>query len=219
MAEHELKNITVDNPPAQYLNSSSVDPSSQPSQPTLSKIKKWLSSPYFWCFLISFFVKALIVGLLLGLYYKHVNPLYQIDDVHVKISPVKYPDYEITLKARNKNRVSTLDFDQEGDASLFSGSKEIARGKYPKFEEHPGNSHDVTMILHGSTALPVIQSSLNLMDVRENVPLFLSIDAPMKVKIGALKVKTKNIKVKCSLTVQNLDSDATILRQNCVSEG
>lgn len=218
MAEQQLKEITVANPKASHSESTSVDPLSQPPQPTSSK-KKWWTSSWFWCLVISFFVKLLVVGLLFGIFFKHSNPLYQIDNVHVKISPIQYPDYVITLKSKNKNHLSTIVFDKEGNASLFLGGKEIAKGKSQQFKEGPRSSHDDTLTLHGSTTLPQFEPSMIIANVRENIPLFLSIDVPMTVKVGAIKVKSKNIKVKCNFTLDKLDKDARVLDANCVTEG
>ncbi|KAL8101591.1 hypothetical protein AgCh_033479 [Apium graveolens] len=53
------------------------------------------------------------------------------------------------------------------------------------------------MTLHDSTTLPLFEPSVMSANVRENIPLFLSIDVLMSLKIGAVKVKSKNIKVKC----------------------
>ncbi|KAK1391342.1 hypothetical protein POM88_010398 [Heracleum sosnowskyi] len=179
MAEQQLEDITVVNPQASHSEMS--------QQPTPSKKKKWWKSSWFLCIVISFFVKLVVVVLLFGIFFKYTNPRFQIDNVHVKTSPFQYPDYDITLKSRNENDLSTIIFDKEGNASLFSGRKEIAKGKYPQFKEVPQSSHDETMTLHGSTVLPQFQASMNIANVRVNIPLYLSIDIPMTVKLGALK--------------------------------
>lgn len=51
---------------------------------------------------------------------------FQIDNVHVNSSPNQYPDYVITLKAKNLNYLFTIVFDIEGDGYLFPGTTESA---------------------------------------------------------------------------------------------
>lgn len=159
-------------------------------------------------------VIILIVGLILGLVFKRQNPIYHIEHAQVH---VKNSEYDILLKVENPNPHTSIFYGKNGDASLSFRHKEIACGKYPNFDQGPKNSTIFKMILHGSKiALPEeMAQSMNHTKKKAHISLSLSINVSLRMKIGALKIKSKKIAVGCSLILDTLAENSRVLSQEC----
>ncbi|KAL3504717.1 hypothetical protein ACH5RR_034558 [Cinchona calisaya] len=153
-----------------------------------------------------------IVGVIciVNIFLIYHDPSFQIEHVTFKKPP---PQFDLRLKVENRNKYQIISYDQDSDISLSFKQKEIGDGKFQNFDQDPKNSTILEIVLHGSNLPEESKRSMN------GIPLSLSMDLGMKLKVGALNVKSKRIKVSCSLTADGLDKNSHILAQDCGKKG
>ncbi|KAL3514100.1 hypothetical protein ACH5RR_026817 [Cinchona calisaya] len=143
-----------------------------------------------------------------------LDPTFQIEHVLFKKPP---PEFDIRLKVDNPNKHKTIFYDEDSHVTLSFKQKEIADGKFLIFDQDARNSTILPIALQGSSKLlpQEIVTSKNSTQSKIGIPLSLSLDLGLKVKIGALNVKNKRIQVSCSFMVGRLENDTHIWDQDC----
>lgn len=159
-----------------------------------------------------------IIGGITSILVKHKKPKFNVEGVLTKSTPLqKHPEYDITLKAKNPNDQTSFSYDQEGDASLSFKGKEIAKGKYPCFDQGTKKSNDFKMILKSTNiVLPKeIEKSLKGKDSKATISLSLTLNAHLKLKVWGLNRGEKKVIVGCNLKLNRLAKNTRIISQQC----
>ncbi|KAL4557620.1 hypothetical protein LXL04_035805 [Taraxacum kok-saghyz] len=163
------------------------------------------------------------IGTIMLVVIKKDDPKFEVERVHVTTkgkTRQKETDFDITLASKNPNAHTIIAFDDHGKAALSFKYRRFAIGKFPSSEQNPKHSKDVKLILTSKshTKLPMeIRKSMNETTGKSKryVEMLLEFRVPVKMKIGALKMKSKTISVLCHLKVNNLAKNPRILSQNC----
>ncbi|GAV59268.1 LEA_2 domain-containing protein, partial [Cephalotus follicularis] len=132
----------------------------------------------------------------------------------------KHPEYDITLKAENPNKLSGVLYKQNGVASLSFRQQGIATGSYPTFYQERKSSNDVSIVLKGSNImLPnEIDESIKTQNRNLHVSMLLKITVPVKMKTGFFNAGKIKIVVTCDFMVDNLAKGSNVLSQQCQTE-
>ncbi|XP_077214220.1 NDR1/HIN1-like protein 13 [Tasmannia lanceolata] len=164
-----------------------------------------------------------------AIFYIVVNPRlprYQIHHVHVKNTPTLHkhhpkPEYQITITSENPNARMDFSYLKGGSATLsYKHQQHIAKGKPPKFDQGYRDSTEFQLALTGSdVGLPHdVEKSLKNEQSKIHIPLSLSLDLPVRIKVSALRSWNMNMAVRCDMVASSLAKDAHIVSQMCQSK-
>ncbi|GKA20110.1 hypothetical protein Tco_0700099 [Tanacetum coccineum] len=178
------------------------------------------------CVFISFIVVLILFGLVGGIILgviKKDDPRFRVERVRVttkgKNRQQKH-EFDVTLASINPNAHTIIVFDNHGKSSLSFKDKKFANGKFPSSKQDPKSSKNVglTVTSLSNTKLPVeIRKSMNETSPKsqKQVEIILEFRVPVKMKVGALEMKSKTISMLCHFKVDNLAKNSRILSQYC----
>ncbi|XP_027095018.1 NDR1/HIN1-like protein 13 [Coffea arabica] len=165
------------------------------------------------CSLVAVIVLIIaIIGVIINIFVGFDDPSFQIERLMYN---KPHSEFDIRLKVGNPNKHKSISYDQDSNVSLSFKQKKIAHGKFQNFDQDPGNSTAIPIVLHGSKLPAEIETSMNSKKSKIRIPLFLSIDLGLELKVGAFHVQSKRIQVSCSLTVDKLEKNTHIWAQDC----
>lgn len=179
-----------------------------------------------WCFFLSIILVALVLVIIVGLFYLAVQPKtikfsverVMVNNPHSHYHHQNLPQYDITLKAENPNERMGVHYLRGGDALLSFKQKKIAAGETPAFRQEHENSTVVRLVLAGSNdGLPTeIQRDMEGQALKKaGIPLSLLINLPVRIKIGVVQTWSMNMALACNLRVNTLVNATRVLSQGC----
>lgn len=177
--------------------------------------------------IIVLFIGA-VLGSLLVIFLIYNNPSFSIEHFLVKQRKTNYKqnnyiEYDIRMKIRNPNKHVFISYQSNSNVILsFSSSKkkiELGSGKFPKLRQGSKDSAIVNITVHGSRSqLPKEIEARMRMHSKTKISLFLSMNVPVKFKVGIVNVKSKMIHVSCSFFVDRFNyKGARVLTQECTT--
>lgn len=171
-------------------------------------------------FVIVLFIVA-VLGSLLVIFLIYKNPSFSIEHFLVRKN---YIDYDIRMKIHNPNKYVFISYQSNSNVILSSSisSKkkiELGSGKFPKLHQGSKGSSIVNVTVHGSrNQLPKEIAARMRMHSKTKISLFLSMNVPVKFKVGIVKVKSKKIQVSCSFFVHKFNSKVfRVITQKCTT--
>ncbi|OAY35860.1 NDR1/HIN1-like protein 13 [Manihot esculenta] len=175
------------------------------------------------CVVITLLVVAALVGLIVGVVHiasKPKTPVFSVVHVGVKNPPssshknARNTIYEITLKAKNRNKKTETIYSSPGGITLLYNGNKIGAGKSPRFDQPAGSSTKVGLTLKSSKgSLPEdITRSIKDKKGKRHVSLVLKMNkVPVKMKSWS-----KAINIICNLKVSSLGASGNnVVSQRC----
>lgn len=173
-------------------------------------------------FVIVLFIVA-VLGSLLVIFLIYKNPSFSIEHFLVKKN---YIDYDIRMKIHNPNKYVFISYQSNSNVILSSSisSKkkiELGSGKFPKLHQGSKGSSIVNVTVHGSrNQLPKEIAVRMRIHSKTKISLFLSMNVPVKFKVGTVNVKSKKIHVSCIFFVHKFNSKVSrVVTQKCTTRG
>ena len=169
---------------------------------------------------------AVLVGIFFLVFRPH-KPMFSVSGVSVAginltsstslISPV----VEVKVRSENVNEKLGLIYGGGSAAEIFYDGVKLGDGEFTAFDQPPENVTLTVTTLRGSR---IQLTSSTVEDLKESekkgkVPFDLRVKAPFKFKVGVVTMWTMVVTVDCKLTVDKLTSSATVITENCVTEG
>ncbi|CAI9757670.1 unnamed protein product [Fraxinus pennsylvanica] len=145
---------------------------------------------------------AAIAGTIFWVLYRPHRPSFSVSTL--QLSKFKLTDtaitstFDLTLTARNPNKKIVFLYDPIA-VKIFSGDITVGDGSFPGFTQATKNSTTLRTLISSSspfsdgTDTSPLKSSLK----NKNLPLKITLETKMKVKISMLKTKKLNIMVTC----------------------
>ncbi|XP_058077720.1 NDR1/HIN1-like protein 13 [Magnolia sinica] len=173
------------------------------------------------CFLI---ILVVLLATLVALVYfitRPKSPTFVIKQVQVRDPHPTSPhhpthEYHIKLISKNPNTQMSISYQKGGTAFLYYKDKQIAKGK-PRPSQQSHRSTTFQLALSGSDAkLPrEIQKSFKGKGSKAGVPLSLSIDVPVRLYLGSMKLWVMRVAVGCDLTASTLAKGTRVVSHKC----
>ncbi|XP_057972609.1 NDR1/HIN1-like protein 13 [Malania oleifera] len=186
--------------------------------------KNAFSSRWRWI-LVGVAAVALAVTIAFGLYsiiLSPQSPTFSVEHVIVKDpqpSPNKkwHPQFEISLLATNPNSRMGIYYERDGRATLSFKEKQIATGEFPAFFQESKNSRTVPVVVAGSGKdLPhEVQERLKDKNSTAVVSLGFMVEAPVRMKAGAVQTRGMEMTIECELKVKKLATGGRPLSAHC----
>ncbi|OVA14612.1 hypothetical protein BVC80_1815g6 [Macleaya cordata] len=125
-----------------------------------------------------------------------------------------FPKYDIVLKTKNPDSGIGIDYSSGGSASLSFKQQKMATGNPQVLDQGVKETKGFRLVLVGPNAVLPSEVQKSIKD-RASISLFLSINVPVKMKIGVLKTWTIDMDISCNLKVNTLAKNTKILSQEC----
>lgn len=143
----------------------------------------------------------------------HVN----VESISVKNPLSRKPEFEIIMKAQNPSKSMDLRYKDDGKVELFHQGKKIAYGEPPDFSIGHKDTTEIKLSLLGSKA--TLPKEINSTTKGRNIfPLSLSADFPVKLGLGAFRIRKKKYSVNCDLRMSKVGKEMHVKSQNCKVE-
>lgn len=158
----------------------------------------------------------------LYLLFRPEAPKYTVSRVSIKgfdltsLSSIS-PEFDVMVEARNPNDKIGIYYEKGSSLALRYNNIKLCDGVLPVFYQPSNNLTIFTTTLRGSDVVlsSSMQSELARKQKEGKVPFKLNMKAPVKIKVGALKTWTINLKVKCNIVVDNLTTSSNIVSKDC----
>ncbi|CAN6443198.1 unnamed protein product [Victoria cruziana] len=172
--------------------------------------------------LILLAIAAAIAAAVIYFVFQPKAPSYSIDSLFVKNfnvsqSLIASPEFDVSVRAENPNKKIGIFYETGSNVYISYSGQQLVSGEIPTFYQGTQNVTVFVTALTGSDVRlsTAVRNSLiqGLSDGR--VPLYVSIDAPIKLKVGAVKTWKFTVKVRCDVTVDKLAADSTVVSKDC----
>lgn len=172
--------------------------------------------------LLVLLVLAGVAAGVLYLVFRPEAPDYTVDDLGIRgvnltsSSPIS-PRIDVTVRAQNPNDKIGIYYEKGSSVNVFYNGVNLCNGVLPAFYQPSNNLTVFKTALRGSDIVLSngVHSALVTEQRNGRVPLRLNMEAPVKIKIGAVKTWTLKFKVKCDLTVDKLTAESKIVSKDC----
>ncbi|KAL8152232.1 hypothetical protein V2J09_009992 [Rumex salicifolius] len=180
------------------------------------------------CFTLGILI--LLIALLAGavgvfyLIYHPKAPSFSVDRVSVNgvnitsvnsdtISPV----FNVTVRAENGNGKIGFYYEQGSSITVNYYKVRLCEGAFPAFYQPPKNTTVFSTKLAGGDI--VLSSSdrdkLAGEQKKERVPLKMTVELPVRVRVGSLKTWKLTAKAKCTVALSGLTAKAKVVSKDC----
>ncbi|XP_052184550.1 NDR1/HIN1-like protein 13 [Diospyros lotus] len=173
------------------------------------------------CILAVLVVLAAVAGVLY-LVFRPKSPSYSVEDVSIRgfnlTSPSSLsPEFDVTVRAQNPNDKIGIYYEKGSSVTVYYSDVELSNGALPVFYQPSNNFTVFQTVLRGSNVLMGTGdlSALVADQKQRKVPFRLNLEAPVKIKVGAVKTWKITVKVKCGVTVDNLTASSKIVSKEC----
>ncbi|KAH0638721.1 hypothetical protein KY285_035307 [Solanum tuberosum] len=177
---------------------------------------------YTFSLLLILIVALGITAAVLYLVFRPEAPKYTISNVAIKnfnltsSSPVS-PEFDVTVRAENPNNKIGIYYRKGSSVTVFYSDVRLSNGELPAFYQPTNNVTVFQTPLKGSNVLlgNAVKTALRNEQLKGKVPFKVNIKAPVKVKVGAVKMWEITVKVKCDITVNTLTAKSKIISEVC----
>lgn len=174
------------------------------------------------CFLFLLIVGAAIAAGVMYLVFGFKSPAYTVTDVAVhgmnltSAAPIS-PGFDVSIRAENPNGKVGIYYLKDSAVNVFYDGVSLGNGVLAEFYQPEKNVTVLRAALAGSDdPLDVaVKTALRNAQSRGNVPLVLSVEAPVKFKVGSVKTWEITAKVKCDIVLDTLNEKAEIVTKRC----
>lgn len=164
-----------------------------------------------YCFLIV--VLIIIAGLTFYLYmeYKPQIPSYKVINFEVKSLSIDQKDFSINVnfnvyvEANNPNSHISFKYNQDSDVEVYFRSTNLCSGKLPTFEQGHKNITIMNIEMRGKNRFGAeLQDALEENQKNGQIPLLVTVKAPVNIVLGSLQLREFTVHVKCHLVIDSL---------------
>jgi hypothetical protein len=172
------------------------------------------------CWALSILLLVLIIiGATAGIPYlvfRPKLPSYSVDSL--KISNLRlnldmslYAKFDVKITADNPNKKIGIYYEQGGRLSVWYTNMRLCEGTLPKFYQGHQNKTVLNVALTGQNQYGnTLMNALQQQQQTGSIPLDLTVDAPVAIKLGTLKLRKVRILGKCLLVVDSLTANKFI---------
>ncbi|XP_030519846.2 NDR1/HIN1-like protein 13 [Rhodamnia argentea] len=177
------------------------------------------------CVFLTVATFALLVGAAAGLFYLILRPeppKYAVEGVAIggvdlNSTSAMSPEIGLAVRAVNPNDKIGIHYVGGSSVDMYYNGVRLADGAVPALHQSPNSYTVFNMTLKGSG---VVLSSDSRRDLtaeqsRGSVPLKLTVKAPVKFKVGAVKTWKITVKLSCDVTVDKLTASAKVVHEDC----
>ncbi|XP_057953755.1 NDR1/HIN1-like protein 13 [Malania oleifera] len=174
-----------------------------------------------------FFLLILLLAVAAGVFYLVVRPelpKYSLDNISITgfnlsataattdISPV----IDLSVRAENPNDKISIYYEDGSSVTVLYSDMNLCDGVLPTFHQPTNNVTVFQTALRGSNILSsAVRSSMIADQKQGKVNLMVKLDAPVKIKVGAVKTWKITVRVSCDVTVDKLTAKSKILSKDC----
>ncbi|KAF4360265.1 hypothetical protein F8388_020556 [Cannabis sativa] len=185
----------------------------------------WCRSCFCWFLLLLavFVVLIGITGAVLYLVFKPESPKYNVTSFAIKginvssPNPTISPVIDVSVRAENPNDKVGIYYGKDSSASVYYSDILLGNGAIPAFYQ-PSNNVTVLKAALKGPAIDLTSSVLKALrngEKKGKVPLKLTVEVPVKLKLGSVKTWTLSVKVRCVVSVDKLTTKAKIVSKDC----
>lgn len=165
-----------------------------------------------------------ITGGSLYLVFKPKLPKYSVDKLRITQFNVVdnnnlFVTFNVTVTARNPNKKIGIYYVGGSHISAWYKDTNLCEGSMPKFYQGHRNTTVLNLPLTGQTqdATGLVNSVQLQLQETGNIPLYIKVKQPVRVKLGKLKLFKVNFHVRCRLLVNNLgaNNDIRVTNSSC----
>lgn len=147
---------------------------------------------------------------------------YSVNQISIKglnlTSPLPIsPEFYVSIRAQNPNDRIGIYYEKGSSVDVYYSGVRLCTGVLPVFYQPSNNVTVFETALKGSSIVlsSGVRSALLKGQREKKVPLRLNLKVPAKIKVGAVKTWTINVKVRCELTVDSLTARSRIVSKDC----
>ncbi|XP_031476619.1 NDR1/HIN1-like protein 13 [Nymphaea colorata] len=177
---------------------------------------------WFVFFLILLAIAAAVAAAVLYFVLQPKAPSYSIDSLSVKGFNVSQtliasPEFDVSVRAENRNKKIGIFYETGSSVYISCSGQQLVSGQLPTFYQGTQNVTVFVTALTGSNVqlTSTVRDALIQGQNNGRVSLYVSIDAPIKLKVGSVKTWKFTVKVRCDVTVDKLTADATVVSKDC----
>ncbi|XP_073525338.1 uncharacterized protein [Phyllobates terribilis] len=169
------------------------------------------------CLLFTLIVAIIIAGVTLYIIFKPKAPTYSVDklqitDLRLNFDLSLYARFLVKITATNPNDNIGIYYEKGGELSVWYTNTELCKGTIPEFYQGHHNRTVLNVALTGQNQYGnALMGAIQQQQQSGNVPLDLKVNAPVAVKLGALKLMKVKVKVKCDLVVDSLSASSSFI--------
>ncbi|KAG6415220.1 hypothetical protein SASPL_122625 [Salvia splendens] len=174
------------------------------------------------CLLFLLIIAAAVSAVAMYLVFGFQSPSYTVTKVSVhgmnltSTSPIS-PGFDVIVRAENPNRKVGIYYLKESSVNVYYDGVMLGYGVLPDFYQPRKNVTVVQVTVAGSGIVlgSAVKTKLRNAQSRGKVPLVLTVEAPVKFKVGAVKTWAITAKVKCDVVLDKLSDKAQIVSKHC----
>ncbi|XP_027346526.1 NDR1/HIN1-like protein 13 [Abrus precatorius] len=181
------------------------------------------------CWFISIvFALVVLIGIAAGVLYLIFRPKapdYAIESVAVKgmnltspsFSAAISPEFDVAVRADNGNAKIGIYYEEGSSVEMFYNDVRLCDGALPVFYQPSNNVTVFDTVLKGDGIELTASDRVALVNavIEQSVPFTLKLRAPVRIKLGIVKMWKINVKVDCDVTVDQLTARARIVKKDC----
>ncbi|KAG6397892.1 hypothetical protein SASPL_139342 [Salvia splendens] len=151
-----------------------------------------------------------------------LSPSYTVTKIAVRglnltsAAPIS-PEFDVTVRAENPNHKIGIYYLKESSVKVYCDGEMLGYGVLPDFYQ-PRKNVTVVRATAGSFAVLLggaVKTELSNAQSCGRVPLVLTVEAPVKFKVGFVKTREITAKAKCDVVLDKLSDKAQILSKHC----
>ncbi|KAM3324290.1 NDR1/HIN1-like protein 13 [Capsicum chacoense] len=178
------------------------------------------------CFTCSILIVLIVaIGITLGvlyLVYRPEAPKYTISNIAIKhfnvtTSSKISPEFDVSVRAENPNNNLGMYYRKGSSVKVVYSGIDLSTGVLPVFYQPANNVTIFQTALKGSNVIlgSSVKTALRNEQKKGKVQFRVSIKAPVKIKIGAVKTWEITVKVNCDVTVDALTVKSKLVSKDC----
>ncbi|MFS8007525.1 putative Late embryogenesis abundant protein, LEA_2 subgroup [Helianthus anomalus] len=176
--------------------------------------------------LAALFILLILLAVAAGVLYLVFRPeklKYSFDNVSVtginltSSAPIS-PKITVGMRSENPNDKLTVFYVGKGSSvDVHYGDVKLCNGVLPTFRQDANNVTVIQTVLRGENIVLArdVHSRLVKQERERRVPLKLTVKAPLKVKVGAVKTWEMKVTVKCDVAVDRFVQKSKIVSKSC----
>ncbi|KAF8009411.1 hypothetical protein BT93_J0409 [Corymbia citriodora subsp. variegata] len=177
------------------------------------------------CIFLAVAALTLLVGGGAGLFYLILRPeppKYAVEGVTIggvdlNTTSAMSPEIGLAVRAENPNDKIGIYYLGGSSVNMYYDGVRLAGGTLPAMYQSSNSYTVFNVTLTGSGVVLTSDSSRNLTAEQSqgSVPLKLTVKAPVKFKVGAVKTWKITVKLSCDVTVDKLTASAKVVHADC----
>ncbi|KAL1558293.1 NDR1/HIN1-like protein 13 [Salvia divinorum] len=174
------------------------------------------------CLLFLLIIAAAVSAGAMYLVFGFQSPTYTVTKVSVhgmnltSAAPIS-PGFDVTVRAENPNRKVGIYYLKESSVNVYYDGVMLGYGVLPDFYQPRKNVTVIRATVAGSAVVlgGAVKTKLRNAQSRGKVPLVLTVEAPVKFKVGPVKTWEITAKVKCDVVLDKFSDKAQIVCKHC----